>query len=540
MSIASTKRYKRYRAPAENGQILCVPPSHALRDLLIANRAVHSNTSPKIFGRSLIDLAEEARESVLQAALAYTRSYTDVESPPTTTGPIVLTGHQPELIHAGVWLKNFAASHLASHAGGTAINLIINNDLCRSPSIRVPTGTIEQPRIESVAYDQTIDELPYEERLIEDPSTWKSFGKRASNTIRPLLNNPWIEEWWQKTVLAHQSSHLGVALAQARHRTELDWGNQSLELPQSRVCQTTPFRWFAVCLLAHAAKVRNAYNDALAEYRQVHRLRNHAQPLPDLLEIEGWIETPFWLWTANDPRRRALFTQLRKKELLLSDRSGFEAILPVHSDSDSMLAIEQLATWEKQGTKIRTRALITTMFARLLLADLFIHGIGGAKYDQVTNAICERLFGFAPPPYVTLSGTLRLPIDHQPFSIQSQLEIRNELREITYHPEVEIAKLSLDSGNQSKVDALKKKKFEGVHTTQTPENASERHQSILAANLALQHWLSPRLAKLESELAKSENRIRANQLLESREYPFCLFPPEALRNFLLDFSTKMP
>ena len=30
---------------------------------------------------------------------------------------------------------------------------------------------------------------------------------------------------------------------------------------------------------------------------------------------------------------------------------------------------------------------MTTMFARLLLGDTFLHGIGGAKYDQVTDSM---------------------------------------------------------------------------------------------------------------------------------------------------------
>ena len=63
-----------------------------------------------------------------------------------------------------------------------------------------------------------------------------------------------------------------------------------------------------------------------------------------------------------------------------------------------------------RGIRLRTRALITTLFARLFLGDLFLHGIGGAKYDQVTDLLVERFFGVKPPGYMTLTATLRLPI----------------------------------------------------------------------------------------------------------------------------------
>ena len=45
------------------------------------------------------------------------------------------------------------------------------------------------------------------------------------------------------------------------------------------------------------------------------------------------------------------------------------------------------------------------MFARLAVADLFIHGIGGAKYDELTDAIGERFFGIQLRPYMVVSGT---------------------------------------------------------------------------------------------------------------------------------------
>ena len=43
-----------------------------------------------------------------------------------------------------------------------------------------------------------------------------------------------------------------------------------------------------------------------------------------------------------------------------------------------------------------------------MLSDLFIHGIGGAKYDELTDQIICRFFGFEPPGFVALSATQRL------------------------------------------------------------------------------------------------------------------------------------
>ena len=533
-SMSAAERYLRYRAPSEDGQVLCVPPWREVGELLRSNRALRAAQSVDIHGRSLQNLSVAARQATLSTALAYTRTYADVE-PACEESPLILTGHQPELVHPGVWLKDFAAAKIARQANGTALSLIIDSDLCRVPSIRVPTGSAEEPQVESVAYDRALDPMPLEERPIVDRATWDSFGSRVSRTIKPLVASPLIEPWWPEHALSCNSSNLGLAIARARHRLELQWGNRSLCLPQSRVCQTVSFRWFAVHLLAHAERFRVAYNGALAEYRREHRLRNHAQPIPDLAESEGLIETPFWIWTTEDPRRRALYAQQKSGRLFLTDRSGFENSLPLSSESEALPAVEKIADWESQGIKIRPRALVTTMYARLVLADLFIHGIGGAKYDQVTDVICEKFFGFPPVSYLALSGTLRLPIEHRLISPRQARHLRQELRELTYHPETAAEKLTLSPDEQVKVETIIAQKNAWLQTPQTRDNALLRHRQIVAANEALQEWLISPRAELNRKLATATRQIRASHLLESREYPFCLFPQASIRKFLLDF-----
>ena len=63
--------------------------------------------------------------------------------------------------------------------------------------------------------------------------------------------------------------------------------------------------------------------------------------------------------------------------------------------------------------RIRSRALTTTLYARLFLADLFIHGIGGGKYDQLTNEIAQKFYGAELPDYLVLSATLLLPFERE-------------------------------------------------------------------------------------------------------------------------------
>jgi len=534
-------RFPSYLAPQANRQILCAPPWSAVRQELAGQRDAIVASTLDILGVPLADLARDARHALLAQAQAYTRSYTEVVETPSAAGPLIITGHQPELVHPGVWLKNFAAGQLAQEVGGIAINLVIDNDLCRSPSLRVPAGTVEQPRIVDILFDRLQQEVPYEERTIVDRAQWNSFGDRVTQSLASLVSEPLIAQWWPEVVaISESTTNLGLAIAQARHGLQQSWGSHSLEIPQSDICQTAPFHRFALHLLSHAARLRRDYNGALAEYRQVHRLRNAAQPLPDLTEVDGWIETPFWIWTQENPTRRALFVQPNAEGLQLSDRQQWQGTLPLSKDGNAESALQQLAEWQQAGVKLRTRALITTLYARLLLADTFIHGIGGAKYDQVTDSLSLRFFGVALPSFVTLSGTLRLPIDHEGSSPTRLRELRQKLREVRYHPENFVEALAFESTEQSQVNFWVEQKKRWIQTAKTTSNAAQRHAQINAANVALQSWLLPQRQRLEQLLAATIAQTRKNQLLESRDYPFCLFPRDLLQNFLLDFSRFMP
>jgi hypothetical protein len=194
-----------------------------------------------------------------------------------------------------------------------------------------------------------------------------------------------------------------------------------------------------------------------------------------------------------------------------------------------------LADLAERGVKIRTRALATTLFARLCLSDLFLHGIGGAKYDQVTDAIALRFFGFALPDFATVSATLRLPIDHERIDATQQSTLRQALRDLEFHPERFALRDGLVAGDKlSAVAELAARKRRWVETVKTEQNARQRHAEIAAANDAIYPHVAHLRTQIERQLEVLDRRMRAGAILESREYAFCLFPREPLQRLLLD------
>jgi len=530
--MAEAETYRRFRAPPESGQTLVEPPRRSLGDVVERNRALLATTQYDVQGCSLAKLTANARRSLVAQAVAYTRNYRDVQPRHKTAaesrGPVILSGHQPQLFHAGVWYKNFVLGSVAAEVGGAAVHLLIDSDLCRAAALRVPAGSVDSPRLETVPFDLAGDEVPYEERSVYDERIFAAFAEGVRRSLDPLVVNPLVTSLWSLLPSTDSTSNLGLRIAQARHRLEATFENDTLELPQSSVCQLPEFHWFTAHLLAHLPRFQAAYNDSLAAYRQAHHLRNRAHPVPDLAEADGWLEAPFWMWTTEDPHRRPVFARQCGDAIEVTDRCGHTIALSLSAESDAGRAADELATAAEHGIKLRTRALATTLFARLLLSDLFLHGIGGAKYDQVTDDIAHRFFGFSLPEYATVSATLRLPIARPDAEHDSLRHIKRELRDLQYHPERHVS-----TNGTSLAEAIRAKR-EAIQIAKTPASARVRHAAIAAANAALQPFTEPRRIALLQQYDQLERRQSVEAILNSREYSFALFPREHIAQLLRD------
>jgi hypothetical protein len=521
--------------------VLIDPPWSTVDELLAANVATRAEIGGReLAGVSIVELTRRARQQVVAAAREYTASYRDV---PRNIGTerVYLAGHQPELFHPGVWAKNFALARLAAETRGVAVNLLVDSDTLKRTTLRVPIGDLDRPRIEEVPFDIPGPEIPYEQRAIVDRETWNSFGDRVHERLSTLVHDSLIAEFWPRVLArAQHESLVGACFAQARHQLEGEWGLTTLELPQSRVCTLESFAWFAAHLFAEAERFRAVHNQALRRYRRQYHIRSANHPVPELSSDENGIEMPFWLWTDENPRRRRVFVRPQNGTWELADRAGWRYQLPDRSAEPRKL-VERLMELPALGVKLRSRALATTMFARVFASDLFIHGIGGAKYDELTDAIVRRFYGIEPPGYLVLSATLRLPIDRAAVGADELRAVNQRLREFVFHPERYIAddrrhdSLAC-SPNAKTATVLEwiREKQRWIAEPQTRANARIRCRAIRGINDCLQSALEKERVQASGERAQIMQALAAEQVLAAREYAFCLYPSSQLQNFLLE------
>ena len=109
--------------------------------------------------------------------------------------------------------------------------------------------------------------------------------------------------------------------------------------------------------------------------------------------------------------------------------------LPLSPDREACCAVERLNDLASGSIRLRTRALTTTMFCRYLLGDLFIHGIGGAKYDELGDSIARRFFGIEPPEFLTLSLTAWLGLPQRVATASELAAIDRSIRDLVFNPQ---------------------------------------------------------------------------------------------------------
>ena len=516
--------------PRQHGSILCVPEWVEASKLVGLNQADFAAAQLDVQGMPLIRLRDWTRATLLDEAARYTSSLlgSDVSFGPTES--LIVTGHQPELFHAGVWAKNFAAAGLARLHRGLALNLIVDNDTLDSTRLRVPVGPPSAPQIERIPFDSDRQAQPWEDATIVDRASFREFGSRVSKLLRENWSyEPLLARCWPAAVRQSAVSHrLCDVLTAARVACEREHGLTNLELPMSRVCETGPFRWFAAHLIAHLPRVHSLYNAAVQQYRLAHRLRNHTHPVPNLETRDGWLEAPFWLWRAGDLYRDRPFVRRVGSELELRD--GRE-VLARWSQSEAGSAETTVAILEQlsqRGIRFRTRALTTTLFARLCLADLFIHGIGGAKYDDITDRLFEQLFGVAAPRFATVSATFHLPLGGLSLASLLERRVSHKLRDLRYNPDRYI--IAPPGSTEFTLIEEKRRLLTALYHRRPTALETRRIEQINAALATLARAIEAEWQPVRDAM----RRQRADDAIrQDREFAWCLHPEGELPQKLL-------
>lgn len=505
-----------YRVPGNDQEVLIEPPLDELPGVVESNRQLLLNFDLSIHGQPFQDLRAQTRQAALRSDIGGEQLELDSEA------PIIMTGHQAEFFHPGIWFKNFLTAHLASDTGGVGMNMVVDSDTCGLTGIRFPQmvdGSIQEREIQFLFNGQ---ELATADCLLEEHTDFEPLREVAiaadldahlKNTLEKFLNR-----------LDMQSPNLAIASTRLRRSYEQDYGINNIEFLLGTVESTDAFLHFFIHIVEALPAFQKIYNEALHQYRRIHAIRSKANPLPDLDPDE----TPFWLWRKGEPRfPLRVLSDERSTHLLLGET-------PIHRIDFSLDADEQV--WGLRDALgdtfcLRSRALTTTMFFRLFCADLFIHGVGGGKYDNVTDTIIENFFSIKPPVYAVSSATVHLPTEAVVSGSDDIDKLRYQARDVNYNPD-RYAAPGVRTSAEFEVKLAEKKQ---ILESMPDRSKTERYKGFLRLKQLNHEMLAgtPSLEQnMESKLAAALAVQKQKSILQGRNYPFFLFPQKKIQSLV--------
>lgn len=478
----------------------CIPPYEEWPALLAANREI-VQTLHKRVGESIV---RDVRAQVVKAALQYSSSLRELarkagiplpaeprESADVSL-PIIMAGHQPVIYHSGILEKMACLRKLAKSTGAMAINVAIDTDEgdagriawphIKGDELSIKLGTIGT---QSVLFrSQRVGDVSQVARICEEAQRDLS----ASGLPNVATRVARVSRLYQ--ALAHES----IVAANAIVRWA-ESGTGYLELPLSQMVELSAVRMFIQAIVENGKGFVATYNATLDEYRRSHKIKNPANPFPNMTMEPGLIELPLWC-VAGDAR------------LPLKVVAGEPAVMK-----------EEI---------IAPRGSIVTMLLRGLCSDLFIHGLGGGKYDQFVDAFAQEYWGTPLPRFVVTSATRHL----FPEAVERYTRargLRARYKEIISHTERFFGQGTFTHDEESALRTMVEQRRELLKQLQSTTTSDERSKVSHALNdinksvrsLIDASSLAPQLA----EGAIDDARLAR---WSYREFPFFFFQ-ESLR-----------
>lgn len=550
------RHWESIKAPSEDRQSLVVPH----RDIWIdevtraARAGVNSTLGPTGSRNWISELRSLARREIAIAATAYVESY--LPNFRTATGSLaddgdlqkdfcwIVGGHQPEAFHPGVWFKNFFIDSMVSELSkrgrpALGLHVIVDHDLAKSTSIRVPY--LEQPssgehpatrfrneslRLPLVADRDATQAKPWHSHSV-DRRELASFAESVVVSSHTLgIEVPLAVPFCHYLKSEVDPSNAALAFSQARHRIEVEAGLRNLEIPMGTVCETKAWSLFVAHCIENSNHLHERYNRCLSAYREIYHVKNPGQPVPPLARNQDWVELPFWFYRKADATRNRLWVRSIDGGYELGSGVG---VSEFHWTLRAFGAGEELAAefrnWFQEGVCLRPRALITTMFLRMFVADGFVHGIGGGLYDRLTDRLIESFLESSAPTYAIATATFRLPLDEARKSeyqaIQSQQEALNrDIHNMRSRPE-----LFLDLTCQEHRKYLQEHQ---ALLADIPPRGSKRewHMQMQSLRMRIRAEIAAAAQRLTEQQFELQRASQQQALLRSREFSFLLFPAE--------------
>ena len=537
---------KSFTIPKKNREIFIDPTYIEIPGLVASNKERFKSYDFNINGVPFFQFREQVRSETLKEATEYTEkiwtlcsnlniagteNLSNIKDSYTTESNIIQTGHSPALVHPGVLIKHNLVNSIAKKVNGIGINMVVDNDAGNDNCLNIPDISGSDSSVERIKYHPGLRNLAFEEIRYAESTQLPALKEHVLKSLHNSDMKKTSEDFMSIVIkLSGETLQFSDLFTYARHAFLTRFGISNLEVPVSYISETEPFLNFFLHITANLKCFVDIYNTKLREYRKLKKISSKANPLPDLMEKGFVMEMPFWMWKRDEPRKSlyASVTNGSRISIICEDK------IVEHFDfggrnrsTESLKNLERLKALISNGIKIRPKAIVNTMYSRLFFSDLFVHGIGGAKYDLITDEIIREFFGVEPPEYATISATLHLPYESFDVSKEDVNALKRVIKDMDYNPDrYASGKIMEDAGMISLANEKKDLIAKASYDTKEKHLAFGRIKQL---NGLMKEKISPLIKEKEKEMEDLEKKLIYNSIVTNRDYPFCLYPELILR-----------
>ena len=506
------------KVPENNGEFFCSHNLIEIPDLLKFN----------------LELIDSYRFNIAEVSYSEFRKIAEVEILNSLTDqnvdlfprPYIVTGHQPGLCHPGVWIKNFLADKLARENKGTAFDIIIDSDCQAEIGCYLLTRNEKIKRKKEVLVKLGIKQ-PFECCFVPDSDRFKDFYQKIRADIQSFPDNPLIkyaENFFKKGENALSvSGNIAEFLVKTRKGYEIEGDLFYLDIMLSRICKTDSFLLFTLHVAEDIKRFYEIYNRQLENYRISHKLRYKANPFPDLKKDMDKFEIPFWC--INDNIRKPIWITLEGSYISFYSE---DTCLFRYKKGDFGHAIKII---DEEQINMRPKAVLLTLFIRLFFANMFVHGLIGAKYDEIADGIMEKYFRVKPPQYIAASLTLFPDFPVNRIQKNDIEKLKKIMRNIKFKPEIFEDRVE-GQESKKKFKILVEQKHKLLRQKPDKKGKGEHYRKVKTVTENLSNFLNNYFLEIRDQLRILEEKEQENQIVCYREFPYFFFDVNRVKEMI--------
>jgi len=417
------------------------------------------------------------------------------------------------------------------------MHLVLDHDVCDTSMVLPVKNYNESLSFENIEIEpeDTNKDIPLEFRAVPNRENITAFLNKVINeSSNQICRDVWLDYSLYKNItslrnVADLMTYLQAAVSYAL-------GLNILYLPVSEMCSTNAFHSFVLSVICDAEEFAHYYNRGinLLCNNNGSNIRNNIKFL-EIDDESNIVELPFWLVSQNGQRSSLWAT---KKSMYIEIGIKNKVLGNIDSSSWDNEIAQLYKLLEENNYRIRPKAITLTLFARLFLADIFIHGIGAKSYEPVTDYILENYCRMRLLKYSIATSTMTISSKNEVNVLQDHVSfLKSQKRELKFKPENFINESILNTEPVASLVQMKKQKITLCQDDCiSDEERKSAWHSISQINMVLSSYAQDTLEELETLIMNSENEIASNKVFAYRGFFFGLFPDHELQKLSDSFS----